>query len=208
MVVEYLYLIPALIILWIPAFAPRVLVKESSRKTMVHRHASHSEPLLRHFSYWGNWINALKGFAGAWLLWNGAFTVDQKSSGATLIETACLNAPPLLALLPQMFRIFKGRLVLFSPTMFFSGFLLGSGDPLSGCFAVLAAWIFTAAAQDSRMLLPTMALALGSSIYLINGIDLPSLVRAPVLLTPLMISIFLQKPLIEIRAPHKLPVKI
>lgn len=124
------------------------------------------------------------------------------------MELGALNIPLAIAIAPQILRPFKGRLILLSPSVFFTGVLLGSGDLLSGVFAALAGWCFTAAAKDSRILIPTMAVSLGASSYISNGLDPVSLARVPILLLPLLISIFLQKPLIEIRAPHKLPIKI
>lgn len=208
MIINYIYLVPALLIGLVPAFAPFVLVKESTRKTMVHRHESPHEPLTRHLAYWGNWVNLLKGFFCGYLLWDGAFSFDEKKSGSQMMDLVAMNTPFFLAFVVQMVRVYKGRMVLLAPSLFASGFVMASGEVFTGSFAVLAAWIFAWSARDIRILLPTMALLLGVSDFLVNGRDFVSLGRVPILVIPLVISIFLQKPLIEIRAPHKKRMKI
>jgi hypothetical protein len=208
MIINYIYLISALLIGLAPAIAPQILVKESARKTMVHRHENPHEPIIRHWAYWGNWVNLLKGFLCGYLLWNGAFAFDEKKQGSQMIALVALNAPLFLTLVVQMIRTSKGRLVLLAPSLFASGFVLATGEVFTGCFAVIASWIFAWAARDIRILLPTMAVLLGVSEFLVNGKDLISLGRAPILMMPFVVGIFLQKSLIEIRAPNKIITKI
>ncbi len=208
MIINYIYLVSALLIGLAPAIAPYILVKESARKTMVHRHENPHEPITRHWAYWGNWVNCLKGFLCGYLLWNGAFAFDEKQPGSQINALIALNAPFFLTLVIQMIRSSKGRLVLLAPSLFATGFVMATGDVFTGCFAVIASWLFAWAARDIRILLPTMAVLLGTSDFLVNGKDLISLGRVPVLIMPFVISIFLQKSLIEIRAPNKIPTKI
>ena len=208
MIANYFYLIPALLIGLTPAIAPLILVKESSRKTMVHRHESPHEPIIRHWVYWGNWVNFIKGSLCGFLLWNGAFVFDGQKSGSQLIALIAMNAPFLIMLVVQMIRFHKGRMVLLAPSLFATGFVLATGEVFTTFFAAISSWLFALAARDVRILLPTMAILLGVSDFLVNGRDIVSLGRAPVLMIPLIIGIFLQKSLIEIRAPHKLAVKI
>lgn len=208
MIINYIYLVSALLIGLAPAIVPFILVKESARKTMVHRHESPHEPITRHWAYWGNWVNLLKGFLCGYLIWNGAFAFDEKKPGSQMIAVVAMNFPFFLTLVVQMVRFSKGRMVLLAPSLFASGFVFATGEVFTGSFAVIASWLFAWSARDIRILLPTMGVLLGVSDFLVNGKDIVSLGRAPVLMLPLIIGIFLQKSLIEIRAPHKILTKI
>jgi hypothetical protein len=174
------------------------------------RGRSQSVTVFGMFRAWQNWLDAIRGGVGAWLLFERSIVVDASSASLALYLKLGIVA---VGALIQTLRFGPGVSVYF-PLFFLSGVTAVVPGYQAGGFAVLFAWVFTGGSRNPLFHLPVLGLSLGVGGYFLTGMTLLLKFSVGLIFAPLLMAVLLrrrplfvsrERPLLTRRSPYLKP---
>lgn len=206
---NFVQLIPALLLLWLPRQTLRGLSNQIGKlrghtrrsETNAKKVRSRREPgdssvkITEEFKKLRNYIDLARAIAGAWLLLNGALVMEDGSNAHTLVALGIQASLLAVAVLSQTIR-FDGKASLFAPTFFITGLVVIVGGWPHALFGVLLAWVFSIVLPNPGSFLLMMCVTVYAFGYGFAGLTNPNtLLSCLLIMIPASISFLLRKPL-------------
>lgn len=197
MTIHWTYLIPALVLLWLPMPLP-------AKMRLDGRNHETTVPLKDMVRAWQNWADLVRAGLAAYVLLEWAITVDPtmhpRNSSAMLWQWAILTVGVLL----QTIRF--NRMFLFvAPVFYLCGLTVPLSGYIEGTFALFVGWLFSIAGKKMGYQLPVMAVALGIAGFVLGGLKLGVLFNCTVIFLPFILSLLFEIDLLYLHAIHRPP---
>jgi uncharacterized protein with PQ loop repeat len=144
--------------------------------------------LWRGARVWQNWLDLLRGAAGAYLLAFFAFEVSEDHDWSRL---GWILGILLAALLVQTIRRYRERTFFLAPIFFLWGVTLAIAGPFLALYGILASVLVGNVASNLEWKLPVMFVVIGVAGYFVPhlGPGLPLLVLNMIaIISPLIVS--------------------
>jgi hypothetical protein len=201
--IHWHYLLLSLVLLLPPiplSGAQRRYVESVRRKT--------SSSVLAMMGQWQNWADLVRAVLGVFLLTQVAIIVDPAARGVGVKALTLKGGILTVAILLQIVRL--GRTSpLIAPIFYLCGFTLVWAGYVEGGFAVFTGWLFLINGNHPVYQLPIMAATLAIAGFFLSSmaplIVLSLALNCALILLPLLLAFFFQKPLAVVAIETHMP---
>lgn len=201
MTIDWLKMLPALPLLWIPMPLPRRL----SERLSATPPAQPRPPTIKGMmAVWSNWVSLILAGTGAYVLagWTAKTYLDNPEvRGITRVVYGVHIVALVISVLVHGIRK-RIEVNLFAPNFALCGIAIGlsfpayHGFPTIGLFAAVVGWAFAIATKSPGIHLPATAVAFASSGYMLGEIRFETLVVGTgILLLPNALALLFGRPL-------------
>ncbi len=190
-----LFLFLAILVLWTPGY----LFYTAAMRERVHSvHGSNGLPLSRIFVTWQHWLDGIRGFCGAYLLYVYTFPLERTLDDSSYyLELGTMGFVLLAGICAQvLYYQIRCHLYSLSPLFFLTGVSLAVVDWWIVMYGILAGLIFGRLINNSESFFAIMAVVIGAFGYMMFGLRLELLMICALLIVPIALSFLIQENLI------------
>lgn len=201
--IHWLYLAFALLMLWLPRSWMRLGKWRSRKRRQRETHERFAQDgandpddksvrLKRELSKGKNYLDFLRGLAGALALWQFSFTAEGDDR---MLAFGLKIALSLIAVLIQSIR-WREKITFFAAIFFCAGLSIGMGNYFSGAMAFLLICAINPVIPTPRLFLTGYALLLLPFNFFLGGGGTLALINTVMLLLPPLLSLMAKRPMV------------
>ncbi len=185
-------LLGAIILLWTPGY---LFFTARIRDRVLDTHGSNGLRLQRIAMTWQHWMDGVRGFAGAYLLYNHAFLLERALRDAFLWEFGSLTAILAVAVVIQVIYYHR-HVYCLSPIFFLLGILFALFTWWIIIHGIIAGLVFGRLANTSEAFFTIVAVVIAVLGYFIEDFQLEMGLVCALLLLPIVVSLLAKENLV------------
>lgn len=187
-------LIGSFLLLWIPA---HLFYSAELRDRVLDTHGSNGLPVTRLLPVWQNWMDLIRGFAGAYLVYRLSFPLERELGETYYYELVAIAGILAIAVAFQVVY-YRNHLYCVSPVFFLVGVSFGVVDWWIVLYGVAAGLFVGRTINASEAFFIGMAATIGAISFVFHGVDPGWLIACAVLVLPVVISLTCQESLVAV----------
>lgn len=187
MQVDWLILAGAALLL----FLPSSWIYPAAAKERLSTYHSARFRFGRMLKTWQHWFDIIRAFAGTYLLINHAVVFDPAVATEPNERYLVMGLIGIVLTLSVVRQTVQHRQVFYftAPIFFLWGITCALMNPFPAIFSIVFSTLFAGSLNHIELKLPAMAVLLGVSVYLINGLSFNLGLNVFLIILPLFIAV-------------------
>ena len=190
-----LFLLMAILVLWTPG---HLFYTAAMRERVRSVHGSNGLPVGRLLLTWQNWLDGVRGFCGAYLLYEHTFPLERMLGDYSYFwELGALGFVLLAGICFQvLYYQIRCHLYALAPVFFLIGISFAMVDWWIVLFGMVPGLIFGRIINFSEAFFAIMAVVIGIFGYVFHGIDFEVYLICTLLVVPIIVSFLINENLV------------